>query len=72
MGYLEYLRSRLGGFVPFLFAFGLLLGIAGGKPWESIGAALLAVAFFTLVFSTLWLLSAIIGRKPRRQLPRLR
>lgn len=72
MGYLEYLRSSLGPFVPFLFAMAAVLALRSGEVWAAIGATWLAALFFGFVFSMLWLLGAIVGRKPRRQLTRLR
>lgn len=70
MGYWEYLKDRL---TPIgLFAAGMCGALSiGHDPLSAFMAAWIAVAFFFGIFSVLWLLSAIIGRKPRRDLSRL-
>lgn len=72
MGYLEYLKSRLGMLVPFMLVMMVLLTLRSGDFLAAVAAAWLASAFFFCIFSMLWLLGAVIGRKPRRQLTRLR
>lgn len=70
MGYWDYLKDRL---TPIgLFAAGMFGALSvGHDPLSALMAAWLAMGFFFCIFSVLWLLGAIIGHKPRRNLPRL-
>lgn len=70
MTYLEYMRDRM---TPIsLFAVGMCGALSVGRsPLAALMAAWLAVAFFFVIFSVLWLLCAIVRREPRRELTRL-
>lgn len=72
MGFFSYLKSRVWFFVPFLLVFAAIQGFRTHDWATAAGAFLIAAAFFALVFTVLGLLRAVIGRKPSRQLSRLR
>ena len=71
MGYWAYMKDRMAPIVVFSCGMAAFLSV-GKELWAGAGAAALAIAFFFSIFSVLWLLGAIIGRKPRRDLARLR
>lgn len=72
MEYWSYLKSRMAPFLTFCPVMALVLWTSHGEFWAAVVAALLALAFFASVFSTLWLLGTVVRRKPRRELFGLR